>query len=254
MKQRKFPVGISLLIIFAMCIVSLQMSETHASAMGKPAVTVSKRNKTAAVLSIKKVKNVVGYQVFVANSRKGKYQKVGSTRTNDFRVTKLKKNKAYFVKARAYTVSGSRIVTGGYSAVVKISKYQEETEDSSYIKQVFELVNAERSKAGVEALTSDQALDGAAMTRAKELAQSFSHTRPDGRDSFTVLTETGIVYSSAGENIAMGQRSAEEVMDSWMNSAGHRANILSDKYSQIGIGYYNANGQTYWVQIFIKGE
>lgn len=252
MKQKKIPVGISLLLILTLCLGSLQMSECHVLAMGKPIVTVGRRNETTATLQIKKVKDAQGYQVFVANSRKGKYQQMGSTRTGSFRISKLKKNKAYFVKVRAYKTSGSRIITGKYSSVLKVAKYQNLTKDETYIKQVLELVNEERSKAGVLPLESSKELNEAAMTRAKELAQVFSHTRPDGRDSFTVLTEAGIVYSSAGENIASGQSTPEEVMESWMNSDGHRANILSDKYTQTGIGYYTANGKSYWTQLFVK--
>lgn len=252
MKQRKFPMGISLLLTMALCLAGLQASGCHASAMGKPTVTVGKRNETTAVLQIKKVKKAVGYQVFIANSRKGKFQQMGSTRTGSFRITKLKKNKAYFVKVRAYRTSGSRIITGKYSSVLKVDKYQIQTQEETYIKQVLTLVNEERAKAELSPLESGGQLNEAAMTRAKELAQLFSHTRPDGRDSFTVLTEAGIIYSSAGENIASGQNTPEEVMDSWMNSTGHRANILSDKYTQIGIGYYTAGGQSYWVQLFVK--
>ncbi len=252
MKQRKFPMGISLLLTLALCLTGLHASGCYASAMGKPTVTVGKRNETTAVLQIKKVKKAVGYQVFVANSRKGKFQQMGSTRTGSFRITKLKKNKAYFVKVRAYRTSGSRIITGKYSSVLKVDKYQIQTQEETYIKQVLTLVNEERSKAELSPLESGGQLNEAAMTRAKELAQLFSHTRPDGRDSFTVLTEAGIMYSSAGENIASGQSTPEEVMDSWMNSTGHRANILSDKYTQIGIGYYVTGGQSYWVQLFVK--
>ena len=87
--------------------------------------------------------------------------------------------------------------------------------------------------------------------RAQEIAQSFSHTRPDGSSCFTILEEFGVSYRAAGENIAMGQRTPEEVMDGWMNSSGHRANILNGTFTSIGVGYYvDGAGAAHWVQIF----
>jgi uncharacterized protein YkwD len=79
----------------------------------------------------------------------------------------------------------------------------------------------------------------------------FSHTRPSGNKWTTVLSEFGISYRKAGENVAYGQRSASEVMSAWMNSDGHRANILGNGYTQLGVGHYKKNGTDYWAQIFI---
>lgn len=121
---------------------------------------------------------------------------------------------------------------------------------TSYAAQVVSLVNAERAKHGLSALTMDSSVTAAAQVRAGELYQSFSHTRPDGRSCFTALREAGAAYSGAGENIAYGQRSPEAVMQAWMNSSGHRANILSNKYTKIGVGYTVKNGVTYWTQMF----
>ncbi|MFR8164768.1 MAG: CAP domain-containing protein [Enterocloster sp.] len=82
---------------------------------------------------------------------------------------------------------------------------------------------------------------------------SFSHTRPDGRDFSTALSEAGASFRVSGENIAYGQRSAEQVMDVWMNSAGHRANILNPGYSRIGIGHVkDSRGVDHWVQLFLN--
>ena len=114
---------------------------------------------------------------------------------------------------------------------------------------VASLVNAARRDAGLSELELDADLCAAAQARAQEIAQSFSHTRPDGSSCFTILEEFGVSYRAAGENIAMGQRTPEEVMDGWMNSSGHRANILSSNYTQIGVGYV-AQGN-YWTQLFI---
>ena len=96
----------------------------------------------------------------------------------------------------------------------------------------------------------DSSVTAAAQVRAGELYRSFSLTRPDGRSCFTALREAGASYSGAGENIAYGQRSPEAVMQAWMNSSGHRANILSNKYTKIGVGYTVKNGVTYWTQMF----
>ena len=116
---------------------------------------------------------------------------------------------------------------------------------------VASLVNAARQDAGLSELELDADLCAAAQARAQEIAQSFSHTRPDGSSCFTILEELGISYRAAGENIAMGQRTPEEVMDGWMNSSGHRANILNGTFTSIGVGYYvDRAGAAHWVQIF----
>ncbi len=116
---------------------------------------------------------------------------------------------------------------------------------------VTSLVNAARQDAGLSELELDADLCAAAQARAQEIAQSFSHTRPDGSSCFTILEEFGISYRAAGENIAMGQRTPEEVMDGWMNSSGHRANILNGTFTSIGVGYYvDGAGAAHWVQIF----
>lgn len=92
----------------------------------------------------------------------------------------------------------------------------------------------------------------AAQVRAVECEQSFSHTRPNGTSFSTALKEQGVSYRRAGENIAWGQRSPEEVVNAWMNSEGHRANIMNSNFTKIGVGYYqNANGVKYWSQLFI---
>lgn len=126
-----------------------------------------------------------------------------------------------------------------------------ETEYHAYVLRVVELVNEEREKAGLKPLTLQKKISVAAQVRAQETEVSFSHTRPDGRNFATALTEAGVTYKGAGENIAWGQRTPEQVMNGWMNSAGHRANILNPKYTSIGVGYYqNEKGTNYWTQLF----
>lgn len=121
----------------------------------------------------------------------------------------------------------------------------------AYVLRVVELVNEERAKVGLAPLTLKEDVTEAAQVRAAEAVKSFSHTRPDGRHFSTALTEAGVSYRGAGENIAWGQKTPEQVMEGWMNSEGHRANILNEKYTSIGVGYYpSANGVNYWSQLF----
>lgn len=118
---------------------------------------------------------------------------------------------------------------------------------------VLELVNAARAENGKTPLTLNDALCEAAQLRADEIVETFSHTRPDGTDCFTALREAGITYRTCGENIAAGQSTPASVMDTWMNSSGHRANILNGSFSSIGIGYVNSGSGYghYWVQMFV---
>ncbi|WP_207732175.1 LysM peptidoglycan-binding domain-containing protein [Heliobacterium chlorum] len=119
----------------------------------------------------------------------------------------------------------------------------------SYVQQVAQLVNAERAKAGLQPLRMDGALSTMAADKAKDMIQNnyFSHTSPTYGSPFDMMKQYGIAYSYAGENIAEGQQSPQEVMQGWMNSSGHRANILNSNYDTIGVGYY----QGAWVQEFI---
>lgn len=127
----------------------------------------------------------------------------------------------------------------------------DESSYHAYVLRIVELVNEERAKAGLAPLTLKEDITEAAQVRATETVQSFSHTRPDGRHFSTALTEAGVSYRGAGENIAWGQKTPEQVMEGWMNSEGHRANILNEKYTSIGVGYYpSANGVNYWSQLF----
>lgn len=123
----------------------------------------------------------------------------------------------------------------------------------SFTAEVVRLVNEERARSGLSPLTVDSSVAAAASTRAKEIETSFSHTRPDGSSFSTALTQSGVSYRGAGENIAYGQRTPEEVMKGWMNSQGHRANIMNKDFTTIGVGYHqNSNGTGYWVQLFTR--
>lgn len=121
---------------------------------------------------------------------------------------------------------------------------------AAYANEVLQLVNQERAKAGLSSLTSEAAITAAANVRAQESRQSFSHTRPNGTSFSTALREHGVSYRTSGENIAYGQRTPQEVVNAWMNSPGHRANILNPSFNKIGIGVYQYNGTIYWSQLF----
>lgn len=121
---------------------------------------------------------------------------------------------------------------------------------SSAAQAVLAEVNAARAQNGLSALTLDANMNRAAAVRAAELAQSFSHTRPNGSRGLTALNEAGVSYRTAGENIASGQQTAQAVVSAWMNSSGHRANILSSSFGRMGVGQATIGGRTYWVQLF----
>ncbi len=122
---------------------------------------------------------------------------------------------------------------------------------SSYIDEVVRLTNIEREKSGLNQLVKRDDMCGVANIRAMEISQTFSHTRPNGQDCFSVVKEKNISYRFLGENIASGYTSPEAVVKGWMNSEGHKANVLNGNFSGIGIGYYEHNGIKYWVQMFI---
>ena len=120
----------------------------------------------------------------------------------------------------------------------------------AYVLRIVELVNEARAEAGLQPVTLKADVTAVAQLRANEIITSFSHTRPNGSSCFTALSQAGVSYRGAGENIAYGQRSPEEVMNGWMNSAGHRANILNANFTTIGVGYVQKNGVNYWSQMF----
>ena len=123
--------------------------------------------------------------------------------------------------------------------------------NTAYEAQVLRLVNNERAKYGLSPLVQDSGATQVAHLRAKEIVQSFSHTRPNGSSCFTAASELGVSYRSAGENIAYGYPTPEAVVNGWMNSEGHRKNILSSSFGKIGIGCYESGGVLYWSQFFI---
>ena len=139
----------------------------------------------------------------------------------------------------------------------KAEKEKETTEKvdtfspNKYADEVLRLVNIERSKAGLPAFTTAPALREAANIRAKELETLFDHKRPDGSQYYTALEECSVSYSPSGENIASGHTSPEHVVNGWMNSPGHKENILRDSFGKMGVGVHKTeDGSLTWVQLF----
>ena len=129
------------------------------------------------------------------------------------------------------------------------------TQDSSYEQQVIKLVNAERAKAGLKPLKENWELSRVAEFKSKDMRDNnyFDHNSKKYGSPFTMIKNFGISYKTAGENIAAGQKTPEEVMKAWMNSPGHKANILNAGYTQIGVGYVTGGSyNSYWTQQFIS--
>lgn len=127
------------------------------------------------------------------------------------------------------------------------------TKDSYNIEQdVIKLVNVERANAGLSPLSYDWELGRVAQYKSQDMHDQkyFSHTSPVYGTPFTMMKNFGISYKSAGENIAQGQTTAKAVVNAWMNSEGHRANILNKNYTHIGVGYVKDGN--YWTQMFIQ--
>ena len=120
-----------------------------------------------------------------------------------------------------------------------------------YVQEVIRLVNEERKKVGLAPLKQNTALAKAAEKRAEEITEKFSHTRPNGTLCFSIFNEYDIDNWGGAENIAWGQSTPQAVMNTWMNSEGHRDNILSSYMTDIGVGLCEKNGTKYWVQLFI---
>ncbi|WP_411789942.1 CAP domain-containing protein [Halobacillus rhizosphaerae] len=129
---------------------------------------------------------------------------------------------------------------------------------SQYEKKVVQLVNDERAKQGLDPLKMNNRLSGLAHMKSKDMADNnyFSHTSPTYGSPFEMMKQFDFNYRTAGENIAAGQRTPESVVQGWMNSPGHRANILNESFTQIGVGYVEGSGQygTYWTQEFITPQ
>lgn len=224
-------------LIIALVLTLAPANHTVSAAAKKKTVRVNKRITIKTMKKIKKVKA----------SKKGIVKVTYQKRAKKFKVKGLKKGKV------TLTVTFTNRKKTKYQITVKKkTTVKSDPTLSKYAKQVVALVNKERTKRGLNKLKmTNSALQSAAQKRAKEITKLFSHQRPDGTMCYTALDAYKVKYMASGENIAMGQFSPENVMDSWMDSPGHKANILSDFYTEIGVGVYKYDGIYYWVQMFI---
>ncbi|WP_078414858.1 SafA/ExsA family spore coat assembly protein [Priestia abyssalis] len=128
-------------------------------------------------------------------------------------------------------------------------------EIKQFEQQVVQLTNQERAKYGLKPLVSDWELARVARFKSDDMRDKnyFSHTSPTYGSPFDMIKNFGITYRSAGENIAAGQKTPEEVVQAWMNSSGHRANILNKDFTHIGVGYSKGGSYgVYWTQMFMS--
>lgn len=119
--------------------------------------------------------------------------------------------------------------------------------------EVVRLVNIERQKEGLQPLVASPELSNVARLKSEDMAKNnyFSHTSPTYGSPFDMMKQFGISYRTAGENIARGQLTAQSVVNGWMNSSGHRANIMNPSFNKIGVGHFkSSNGTNYWTQMF----
>ncbi|NPV93085.1 MAG: LysM peptidoglycan-binding domain-containing protein [Firmicutes bacterium] len=126
---------------------------------------------------------------------------------------------------------------------------------SAFEQQVIDLTNAERKKAGLSPLKANTALCKVARLKSEDMRNNnyFSHSSPTYGSPFNMMRKYGISYTMAGENIAAGYSSPQEVVKAWMKSPGHRQNILNPSYNQIGVGYAAGGSyRSYWTQEFIR--
>ncbi len=135
---------------------------------------------------------------------------------------------------------------------LKDEALQQKSKEQNNINQILSETNKYRTELGIEPLTLDDTMTTAANIRALEMAwgNKTSHTRPDGRDCFSILDEFNVFYFSSGENIARGQKNGSTAASWWRNSPGHYANMTNKYFTKIGIGVYKFNGQYYYVQLF----
>ncbi|MDE5604363.1 MAG: fibronectin type III domain-containing protein [Eubacterium sp.] len=204
-------------------------------------------------------KSATRFQVRYSTKKNFSGAKTKTSKTGTISVTGLAESTTYYVQTRTYkTVKGKNYYSNwSPSKTVKTNKkpvtttkpvITAPTTSNQNIKDVFNLVNKERANNGVAKLNYRNDLQKAADTRAKEIATSFSHTRPNGKNWDSAIT---VSFKTAAENIAYGKNDASSVMAAWMSSAGHKVNILNKNFTGMAVGCYEKDGTKYWVQLFV---
>lgn len=204
--------------------------------------------KNSVKLSWSKVNGASNYDVY--QKVNGNWKKITDVASTTYTFSNLKTNVSYDFAVRANKKSGNKTYNGEFAFISATPKKTAIYNINKDMRDVANIVNTERNTNGLSSLKLDEDLCAAANVRAKEISQVFDHQRPDGTICFTVFDDFAIVYWYGGENIAYGYLSPEHVMDGWMNSPGHRANILNENFTSIGVGLYDNNGIKYWVQLF----
>ena len=225
-------------------------------------VTVKKAPASVKISPSSLTLNVGESYTIKENTNSGSYAhaanlKWTSTNTRVVTVKKGSGNKAVLKAVSEGTANVKLTLYNGKTAICKVSVvdcsdvYSAKTDKDYYSlsHKVYEIVNQERIKAGVKPLRFNDKVYKAAMIRAKECHKYFSHTRPNGKDCFTALSEAGVKQNYAGENIAVGFSSPKSVMEGWMQSSGHRSNILNPVFTDFGCGVCNTGE---WTQFFCK--
>ena len=218
-------------------------------------ITSIKGKQSAFTLKWKKSTNISGYEVAYSTSPQMDSTIIKKAKKNktSFTVNNLIGGINYYVSIRSYKTYSGKKAYSYWSKPKKIFVTSKPWQQMSYEEQVVFLVNRERTAKGLLPLMTEENLQKASTIRGEEIVTSFSHTRPNGTSCFTTLKECKVTYRSVGENIAAGYRTPEAVVVGWMNSPGHRANILNSGFRKIGVGYVNAPGTIYthyWVQMF----
>ena len=225
-------------------------------------VTIKKAPASVKISPSSLTLNVGESYTIKENTNSGSYAhaanlKWTSTNTRVVTVKKGSGNRAVLKAVSEGTANVKLTLYNGKTAICKVSVvdcsdvYSAKTDKDYYSlsHKVYEIVNQERIKAGVKPLRFNDKVYKAAMIRAKECHKYFSHIRPNGKDCFTALSEAGVKQNYAGENIAVGFSSPKSVMEVWMQSSGHRSNILNPVFTDFGCGVCNTGE---WTQFFCK--
>ncbi|WP_223292266.1 CAP domain-containing protein [Salipaludibacillus neizhouensis] len=177
-----------------------------------------------------------------------------------FKAYKVSKGDSFFYIANRYgvdyrelqrinpNVDARNMQVGSVIRLIEDKNNQTQSADATYEYEVVRLVNVERENRGLKPLSIRTELQNVAEAKSKDMINNnyFNHTSPTHGSPFEMLDAYGVQYRTAGENIAKGQRTPEAVVKAWMNSAGHRKNILSTSFTHIGVGYY----KNAWTQLF----
>ncbi len=230
--------------------ISLKSQKKKIKKLGGKYIYITKNGKVARSAGWRK--NKAGSYAYYVDDTGCVTYKIKSNYLYKWNGKKWKKVK---ISANSKKTIGNRTFYTNASGKIKSSKKTSTSTSTSttstLANEVLSLVNEARAEEGLSALTSNSTLNKNAATRAEELATLFDHTRPDGTSCFTAVTITN--WMSLGENIATATTAnAEYVVNMWLNSTNHRANILSSTYDSIGIGVYYSDGVYYFVQIFAQ--